>query len=94
VILARNGPLPVDLLVPQAAEQVERTREPRTPEADGGVVTDREFRERERRNLLSALVRTGWRIYGRDGAAALLGVRPTTLVSRMKAMKIQRPKTL
>jgi hypothetical protein len=31
------------------------------------------------------------RIYGRDGAAARLGIKPTTLASRMKTLGIARP---
>jgi len=34
--------------------------------------------------------RTNWKIYGTDGAAALLRIKPTTLVSKMKRLNIQR----
>jgi transcriptional regulator with GAF, ATPase, and Fis domain len=54
-------------------------------------VPDAEIRRRERENLLSALNWTGWKIYGPDGAAALLGVRPTTLSSRIKKLGLQKP---
>jgi transcriptional regulator with GAF, ATPase, and Fis domain len=40
--------------------------------------------------VLAALERTGWRVHGPGGAARLLGLKPTTLVSRMKAMGIKR----
>jgi transcriptional regulator with GAF, ATPase, and Fis domain len=42
------------------------------------------FREHERRYLARALSRTGGKIYGKDGAAALLGLKPTTLQSKLK----------
>jgi transcriptional regulator with GAF, ATPase, and Fis domain len=45
----------------------------------------------DRENLLKILERTGWRIKGATGAAELLGVRPTTLLSRMKKMDLQGP---
>lgn len=32
-----------------------------------------------------------WKIYGDDGAAGLLGVKPTTFIERMKRMKIKKP---
>jgi hypothetical protein len=32
--------------------------------------------------------------YGPDGAARLLGIKPTTLVSRWKALGLRRPSTL
>jgi hypothetical protein len=33
------------------------------------------------------------KIYGRDGAAALLGLKPTTLAYRMKALGIAHPRS-
>jgi len=57
------------------------------------ILTDREFRDRERANLIKALEHTHGRIYGAGGAAELLGLNPTTLASRLRAFKItpQRP---
>ncbi len=46
---------------------------------------------RERENLLVVLQKTDWKIKGVNGAAELLGVKPTTLLSRMKKMGIKRP---
>jgi transcriptional regulator with GAF, ATPase, and Fis domain len=46
----------------------------------------------ERDNLLAALERTAWKVSGPGGAAELLGIKPTTLVSRIKTMGIKRPK--
>ncbi|HEX5138248.1 MAG TPA: sigma 54-interacting transcriptional regulator [Planctomycetota bacterium] len=56
----------------------------------GGVLTDRDLREVERENLLRALQATGWRVGGAAGAATLLGVKPSTLRSRMAALGIER----
>jgi transcriptional regulator with GAF, ATPase, and Fis domain len=53
--------------------------------------TDAEVRRLERENIEQAIARTGGRIYGRDGAAELLGLKPTTLAYRMKALGIPRP---
>jgi transcriptional regulator with GAF, ATPase, and Fis domain len=39
--------------------------------------------EAERAHILAALESTGWRVSGRRGAAELLGLKPTTLESRM-----------
>ncbi|MCH8144779.1 MAG: hypothetical protein IIA55_08695 [Gemmatimonadetes bacterium] len=50
------------------------------------------MRRRERENLLAALRQTNWRIYGPSGAADLLGVKPTTLTSRVKKMGLERPR--
>jgi transcriptional regulator with GAF, ATPase, and Fis domain len=91
VILSRGrGPLQFDITLPPAGEPAVASRSER-PETVEGYVTAREFRERERQNVLAALVGAGWRIYGRDGAAARLGIKPTTLASRMKTLGIARP---
>jgi len=41
-------------------------------------------------NIRQALAATGGRVSGPDGAAQLLGIKPTTLASRMKALGISR----
>jgi len=38
------------------------------------------------------LERVHWRISGKGGAAGILGLRPTTLHSRMKKLGVSRPK--
>ncbi len=58
---------------------------------DTQVITDDEIRQIERRNIITALRMTKWKMGGAGGAADLLGIKPTTLASRMKAMGIQRP---
>ncbi len=52
------------------------------------VVPEAEVRRFEKENLLAALEVTGGRVYGRGGAADLLGVKPTTLASRLKKLGI------
>jgi len=64
------------------------------PVDSGGVeqefLTDAEMRRRERENLFAVLRKTGWKIKGVDGAAELLGVKPTTLISRIEKMGLKR----
>jgi transcriptional regulator with GAF, ATPase, and Fis domain len=38
-----------------------------------------------------ALTRTDWKIHGPGGTAELLGVKPTTLISRIKKLGLKRP---
>jgi formate hydrogenlyase transcriptional activator len=45
----------------------------------------------ERRAILRALERCQGKIYGRDGAAAALGLKPTTLYGKMRKHQIARP---
>jgi formate hydrogenlyase transcriptional activator len=47
----------------------------------------------ERQAILEALKKTGNRIYGANGAAALLGLKPTTLYGRMRKHGIRKPST-
>ena len=42
--------------------------------------------------IVAALTQTGWRIRGPAGAAARLGLKPTTLESRIKKLGLQRPR--
>jgi len=50
------------------------------------LMTEAEIRELEKNNIQQALAASNGKIYGRDGAAAKLGMKPTTLVSRIKAL--------
>ena len=51
-----------------------------------------EMQRRERENILKALGQSKGKIYGPDGAAAILGIKPTTLASRMKKFKVAAAK--
>ncbi len=47
--------------------------------------------EIEREYMLKVLEATGWRIRGQGGAAEILGLKPSTLESRMIKLNIRRP---
>jgi formate hydrogenlyase transcriptional activator len=47
----------------------------------------------ERKHIREVLEHVHWRISGKMGAAEILGLRPTTLHSRMKKLGISRPKS-
>jgi transcriptional regulator with GAF, ATPase, and Fis domain len=89
VILSRGVRLRLDIALADLPAPVTSV-----PDADRSevVLTDRECRERERANLMKALHRADGRIYGQGGAAELLGINPTTLASRLRALKITPPK--
>jgi DNA-binding NtrC family response regulator len=57
----------------------------------GEVIPEASWRELERRNLLNALRQSNWKISGKNGAAELLDIKPSTLESRMKTFAIERP---
>ena len=53
----------------------------------------RTLEETERNQILKTLSETRWRIEGKDGAAAILGLNPSTLRARMHKLGIVRPET-
>jgi DNA-binding NtrC family response regulator len=84
VILSSSGVLRLDL----ALATTPRTGPPK--HESEAVMTEHELRALERDNLVAALTRSGWRISGANGAAQLLGVNPSTLRDRMRALGIER----
>jgi len=46
----------------------------------------------ERNHILKILRKTEGRVYGKNGAAEILGLKPTTLYSRMNRLGIKRPR--
>jgi formate hydrogenlyase transcriptional activator len=53
----------------------------------------RTLEDMERNQILKILSETRWRIEGKDGAAAILGLHPSTLRARMHKIGIARPTT-
>jgi DNA-binding NtrC family response regulator len=51
----------------------------------------RTLEEMERSQILKTLSETRWRIEGQNGAAAILGLHPSTLRARMHKLGIVRP---
>jgi transcriptional regulator with GAF, ATPase, and Fis domain len=64
---------------------------PEAKEAESSLLTELDVRELERKNTLLALEMAEWRVSGPNGAAKLLGVKPTTLTDRMKKFKLRKP---
>jgi transcriptional regulator with GAF, ATPase, and Fis domain len=52
--------------------------------------TEQEWRRLERENLLAALKASGGKVAGHHGAAALLGLNPHTLTSRLRALGLKK----
>jgi formate hydrogenlyase transcriptional activator len=64
-----------------------------TPEVEVRVPAQSDLHSVERTHILNILNETGWRIRGPHGAAARLGLKPTTLESRIKNLGLIRPGT-
>lgn len=106
VILSRGGALRLDLSLPEAgsvapvAVQPAVSALPVSDETAAGAaqppvalpfLTEAQMREQQRANLIAALRAANWKISGKNGAADRLGMRPTTLTDRMRALQIKRP---
>jgi transcriptional regulator with GAF, ATPase, and Fis domain len=91
VITARSGGLRFDLLAGDSPPKRASTVSAVGDSAVAEVLLDVEIKRRERKNMLAALDRADWKIYGPDGAAELLGIQPTTLASRITRMGLKKP---
>ena len=89
VILSKGVRLRLDIALGDLPATATSASDSDMPEV---ILTERECRERERANLMKALQHADGRIYGQGGAAELLGINPTTLASRLRALKITLPK--
>ena len=87
-ILAGDGKLRLDLPDMDQKEKVKRSSAAEHSEATPKVLTVDQLRELERDNIRLALKLTNGKVYGQDGAAALLGMKPTTLASRIQSLNI------
>jgi len=86
VIQAQGGLLNFDLApaTPLPHASLSRTH------AGTQLLTRGELKRRERDSIVSALAQSEGKVFGPDGAAALLGMKPTTLASRIKALGVKR----
>lgn len=94
VILSKNGRLNFELPTSTNGEslQVETHTVHTESKTQGNVLTADELRELERQNIFRALEQCKWKVSGAEGAAELLDMNPTTLASKMKVLKIKRPR--
>jgi transcriptional regulator with GAF, ATPase, and Fis domain len=76
-----TSPEPVFRLVDQLEHESDKTEEG----------TLKGFEAMAREHILQVLKNTSWKIEGEGGAAAVLGLKPSTLRFRIKKLGIQRP---
>jgi transcriptional regulator with GAF, ATPase, and Fis domain len=55
------------------------------------ILANLSLEDTERRHILDVLQKSNWRLAGRGGAAEILGLKRTTLQSKMKKLGIKRP---
>jgi transcriptional regulator with GAF, ATPase, and Fis domain len=90
VILARGRHLQFDLPPRVGPSGLFSDRTPPLEGEEDEELSLSELVVRERAIVSRALERSRWKIYGTDGAAALLKIKPTTLVSKMKRLGVRR----
>jgi len=88
VILTKGTRLRLDLAMGSAGKDV-ATAEPVATETHQ-FLTEHEFRAKEKQNLIAVLRAADWRVWGPDGAAEMLGIKPSTLSYRMNTFGIKK----
>ncbi len=91
VILSRSDNLRFNLPVAEASVAAIESSATKADTDQRGFLTEEEMKARQRDNLVRALEAAKWRISGANGAAELLGIKPSTLTDRMRAAGIKRP---
>jgi transcriptional regulator with GAF, ATPase, and Fis domain len=89
VLLSHGDTLRLDGLLSTRGGPLRATAKRSTREGPSDVIPGAEWRRREVANLRNALTLAEGRIYGPKGAAELLGVKPTTLISRLKVLGLR-----
>ena len=92
VILSQGNVLRLDLSLPDITADSLIKSAPDESSAEPLILTERDMKELQKKNLLAALGQTNWRVSGKGGAAELLGVRPTTLSDRIRSFGLRRPR--
>jgi PAS domain S-box-containing protein len=91
VILSRGNTLRLDLSLPESAIGSGQFADQGGSAGEEQVLNEQQMRALQKRNIQVALRQSSWRVSGKNGAAELLGVKPTTLADRMKTMGIRKP---
>lgn len=89
VILSTGKVLRLDLSMPGLPAGADDFSEGEV--ASNDVLTEQDMREFQRNNIVKALEQASWKVSGSGGAAELLGIKPTTLADRIRALKIKKP---
>jgi formate hydrogenlyase transcriptional activator len=87
IILWREGPLTFDL---PASPSRQNTEQQSKPAADAALLTRDELKRQERETIINALEQTKGKVSGPGGAAELLGMKSSTLASRISSLGINR----
>jgi PAS domain S-box-containing protein len=87
IIVSQNGTINFHEIINTSSNKEQASNDA----SQDKILTSEQLVELEKQNILKALKQTRWKISGKNGAAALLKLPPTTLSSKMKALDIERP---
>ncbi|WP_242095026.1 sigma 54-interacting transcriptional regulator [Aestuariivivens sediminicola] len=87
VIVSQNGIINWQSIIPNERSETKLSSETATDQ----ILSAKQLIALEKENILKALKQTRWKISGKNGAAELLQIPPTTLASKIKALQIERP---
>ncbi|WP_144374429.1 sigma-54 interaction domain-containing protein [Winogradskyella sp. PG-2] len=87
IIVSQDGSINLKTIVPNSSINSKSSEELPLNK----IYTTRALQDIEKENILKALKETRWKISGKNGAAELLQLPPTTLASKIKAFSIERP---
>jgi PAS domain S-box-containing protein len=96
VILSHGDTLRLDLSMPQSgiiASLADQPEQISASEEQPVFLTEEQMKLQQKANLEAVLATARWRISGKNGAAELLGIKPSTLTDRVRSMGIKRPRT-
>jgi PAS domain S-box-containing protein len=93
VITSTEGRLNLERALPDYHSTERPATSPDTQNNEDRVLSDKDLKELERKNIVRALEKSGWKVAGKHGAAAILGIPTSTLNSKIKAFGIEIPST-
>ena len=88
IITSTHGTLNLDL--PGSQNQNIYQQKSKT-DSSTPIETDAQIQLRIKTNMIAAMNKCDWKLFGDNGAAALLDMKPTTLASRLKRLGIKKP---
>ena len=91
MITALHGAVSFQYLLEQDGQPVSQTKESNVLVENGNsdILTIDDLKQLEIKNLQRAVQHCEGKIFGEDGAAKLLGINPTTLISKLKKLGIR-----
>jgi hydrogenase-4 transcriptional activator len=91
IITSSNNRLNIDLPTePRKTDQIDSKKLEELANNETSIISDEDMQEKVKRNMLLALEQCDWKLFGKDGAAKLLSMKPTTLASRIKRLGLSK----